>query len=957
MLGSTDESCCSSSLSLKSNLTRIETVPVSLSVSHHNNNNISDNNNNNNNISDINNDNHHSLPHPEEAKLSSRKQHYQREHQRLLIMHDTDRLDDKDVDPDDGLARLHDEAIPSLDTIRIDSTETNSPTSLAVNYTTSFATTKDLFCKAMECIHPSRFFRTIVRVYAERRFVLLWCLHSAATLIIATHFAIQKHAQKTDAIHISAPFRTANIWVPTIEFGLMHAGLFQLALIALTMARYTIANISSCNTILRQFVPLHHAPAMHIYLGYWVVTAVTIATIVFVLFFGTLCAHGDDSSCKKLTTEIMCTGYGIIASLLLIGGTSYLRHVIPYQVFYVVHHLVFPMYAITIAHTFDILQRNGTTHRSQTFKWFSAAVTYYVCDRAAMFLQHKYTTTIKGISAITTTTAAANDSYSRMLLVKVRRPALFTFQPGQYAFLRVPAIDKYDWHPFSIASNPSSGHLEFYMKVFGETTWTGKLWTLFNTQQERDAPPPLEIQIMGPYGTPFVHPSHSYSHMLAIGTGTGIVPLMSLYQQHVRHLLRLDPTAHFATLQDVRRKRHQRERASEARKGSLAQLLYRACVKRQQPQQKSASSHYLRKEFIRKSLSNQGEPSDTSLKHVRRTTRQLNDAAFDSARSMYTVVFMLFLPVLGAFAMGFTISWNFLPMSLYHGMVEFLFVLTILLQTSFGLIATFVWDGNSLWALVDVAFCAVAPAADVYWLRQSADNGRLHANEVILFCLHTGYLTLRLWAMVTKPNNNNYGADVGRHVPLERFDLVWVTRSASLVSEILPDIQAIWDRLVDAWGYDYAREACRISIYCTSREESAVDALRSELGEGSLWSAGAIHLVRPDLDQVLQDYTIDLIEEEQTSSQSMLAFCGSPALANTLHHCKISTDLVKAITGHKRHQMEFHAESYGEAKTRSTPTEPSPRLGGAKWISRRKHTSFSATKGGELGLMSCSEEA
>lgn len=875
-----------------------------------------------------NNDNHHSLPHPEEAKLSSQKQ---------LVMIPTR------------------ETIESIETLDCaDSTETNSPTGLARTSTTSFATTKDLFVNATEWIDPSRFFRTIVRVYAERRLVLLWCLHTSATLMIATHFAIQKHAQKTDAIPIKAPFRTAKIWVPTMEFGLMHAVLFQLALIPLTMARYTIAALSSCNTILRQFVPLHQAPAMHIYLGYWVVTAVTIATIVFVLFFGTLCAHGDASVCEKFTSEIMCTGYGIVASLLLIGGTSYLRHVIPYQVFYVVHHLVFVMYAITIAHTFDIMQRNGTTQRSQTFKWFSAALMYYVCDRAAMFLQQKYTTTIKGISAITTTTAAPNDSYSRMLLVKVKRPALFTFQPGQYAFLRVPAIDKYNWHPFSIASNPSSGHLEFYMKVFGDTTWTGKLWNLFNAQQERDAPPPLEIQVMGPYGTPFVHPSHSYSHMLALGTGTGIVPLMSLYQQHVRHLLRLDPTAHFATLKDVQRKRQQQERASEARKGSLAQLLYRACVQRQQ---KSASSHYLRKDFIRQSLSNQGELSDKSLKHARRTTRQLKDAAFDSAKSMYTVVFMLFLPVLGAFAMGFTISWNFLPMSLYNGMVETLFVLTILLQTSFGLIAVFVWDGNSLWALVDVAFCAVAPAADVYWLRQYADNGRLHANEVILFCLHTGYLTLRLWTMVTKPNNNNYGADVGRHVPLERFDLVWATRSASLVSEILPDIQAIWDRLVDTWGYEYAREACRISIYCTSRDEATVDALRSELGEGSLWCAGAIHLGRPNLDQVLQDYTIDLIEQEQTSSQSMLAFCGSPALASTLHHCKISTDLVKAITGHKRHQMEFHAESYGEAKTRSTPAEPSPRQGGSKRLSRRKHTFFSATDGGELGLMTSSEEA
>lgn len=271
--------------------------------------------------------------------------------------------------------------------------------------------------------------------------------------------------------------------------------------------------------------------------------------------------------------------------------------------------------------------------------------------------------------------------------------------------------------------------------------------------------------------------------------------------------------------------------------------------------------------------------------------------------------------------MGLTISWNFVPLpQLYDGMVEALFALTVLLQTAFGLIAIFVWDANSLWALVDVAFCLVAPFADLYWLRQYANNdgvaGRLPVNEVILFCLHTGYQTLRLWSMVTKSSiGDSSVADRNSGiVPLERLDLVWVTRSAALVSEIAPDIQAIWDRLVETWGYDYARQACRISIYCTSPDEAAVQALRSELGEGSLWRDGSIHLYRPDLEQVLQDYTIDLIEEQPSSSQSMLSFCGSPALAGTLHQLKVSTDLVKAITGHKHHAMEFHAESYGGSK-------------------------------------------
>mmetsp|Transcript_5289 Transcript_5289/g.10185 ORF Transcript_5289/g.10185 Transcript_5289/m.10185 type:complete len:84 (+) Transcript_5289:220-471(+) len=53
---------------------------------------------------------------------------------------------------------------------------------------------------------------------------------------------------------------------------------------------------------------------------------------------------------------------------------------------------------------------------------------------------------------------------------------------------------------------------------------------------------------------------------------------------------------------------------------------------------------------------------------------------------------------------------------------------------------------------------------------------------------------------------------------MERLDLIWITRSASLVSEIIPDLSAHWDRLVETWGEEYARQARRVSICCTSMD-------------------------------------------------------------------------------------------------------------------------------------------
>ena len=105
-----------------------------------------------------------------------------------------------------------------------------------------------------------------------------------------------------------------------------------MALIPLTMSRYSIAALSQ--SILNRFVPLNRALRIHIHLGYTMVGIVFWATIFFFIFFGTLCASGDEAFCDKFTSEIMCTGYGILGSLLIIGGTSYFRNNIPYEIFY-----------------------------------------------------------------------------------------------------------------------------------------------------------------------------------------------------------------------------------------------------------------------------------------------------------------------------------------------------------------------------------------------------------------------------------------------------------------------------------------------------------------------------------------------------------------------------------------------------------------------------------------------
>ncbi len=268
----------------------------------------------------------------------------------------------------------------------------------------------------------------------------------------------------------------------------------------------------------------------HIFIGYTLVILLFFSTVVFLMFFGVLCANGDQGFCDKFTSEIMITGYVMFVMFMAVGITSFLRFRIPYKVFYMFHHVVFIAYILTIMHTIDNVQRSQGG-RSQAFKWFSSSILLYVCDRAAMYMTQRYTTTIQ----LSQSYAIDSGNNERSVLLKAPRPSLFQFSPGQYVYLKIPSIDKYRWHPFSIASSPESDDLQFYIKVYDDKSWSGKLFAMMQSLERENAMRDMwhtgdgegcmnrvkiAMEVMGPYGTPLGN-KINYSHALLIGTGTG----------------------------------------------------------------------------------------------------------------------------------------------------------------------------------------------------------------------------------------------------------------------------------------------------------------------------------------------------------------------------------------------------------------------------------------------------
>jgi len=536
---------------------------------------------------------------------------------------------------------------------------------------------------------------------------------------------------------------------PPLEFGSMHAILFQMSLIPLTMSRYSIAALSATNNLFSKFIPFNRMMRIHIYLGYVMAAIIFIATMFFFAFFGILCASGEQDFCDKFTSEIMITGYAILGMILIVVATSYSRYYIPYEVFYVVHHLVFILFIVTIVHTFDVVQRTGERQRSQTFKWFSMTLLYYVTDRLAMHFHHTYRTKLLECSAIK---GNCSDN-SRMLILKLKRPPLFFFRPGQFAYLNISCLDKHQWHPFSIASGPGSPHLEFYIEIFGDGSWTDRLWKLL----EKDSTPSprcIEVHVMGPCGTGLAPSSSTattdFSHAVAIGTGTGafvrlidgvlqlsvvyvfllthilmfpflfagIVPILSLFKQHVRQIMRLAPNAYYQDLKVLQTQIQQVENAEEvSRSGSLMRQLVSStcrCTKYE------SLRHQSRTDSLRDSIQNsvmlrQQQGNTLSARELRVNLKEFKAAAYKTTRSfcesllvrglMYYpfdyfivsnssfssslarktdgVVLMGIMPVAGIGLIGFTISWNTVGVEIPTGWFEFLQAVRVILSLSY----------------------------------------------------------------------------------------------------------------------------------------------------------------------------------------------------------------------------------------------------------------------------------
>lgn len=73
---------------------------------------------------------------------------------------------------------------------------------------------------------------------------------------------------------------------------------------------------------------------------------------------------------------------------------------------------------------------------------------------------------------------------SKVTHLVIRRPPHFYFRPGDYVFVNIPAIAKYEWHPFTLSSAPEQEDY-MWLHIRGVGEWTNQLYGYFEKEQAR----------------------------------------------------------------------------------------------------------------------------------------------------------------------------------------------------------------------------------------------------------------------------------------------------------------------------------------------------------------------------------------------------------------------------------------------------------------------------------------
>ncbi len=259
-------------------------------------------------------------------------------------------------------------------------------------------------------------------------------------------------------------------------------------------------------TWLGHVVPVDEAVGFHRIVGH------TLFALCAVHGTATLVGYGRATKpfLAQLSSERALTGAALLLvfTVMWVCAWQIVRRSQRFELFYFTHLLYVVWFGLAIAHAPGILAASGL-------------------GLVGLGVELAVRATKRGKASVVVALQPLRSGVTR---VELRRPPGFAHHPGDYLFLRVPAIARHEWHPLTISSAPESAVLTVHVRSLGN--WSSELRRLAEAQRTTGPVRDLAAHLDGPYGSPTGHVFESRFAVL-IGAGIGVTPFASILESIV----------------------------------------------------------------------------------------------------------------------------------------------------------------------------------------------------------------------------------------------------------------------------------------------------------------------------------------------------------------------------------------------------------------------------------------
>lgn len=289
---------------------------------------------------------------------------------------------------------------------------------------------------------------------------------------------------------------------PTVTCKLRGAALnFNGALILVPMLRHLLGIIRQ--STIGGLVPVDEAIAFHKLVGHALMGFAAVHTVAHLLNYTTLP--------EAMTFYLFQTHAGLTGVLLLVVflvmcvcALEFVRRSGRFELFYFTHFGFVLWFILALMH--------GPVF----WQWVLLPVLGYVLERLIRFRRTHRAMPINAMAPLA----------SGVTRLELEIPETLRYQPGDYVFVKCPAVSRHEWHPFTVTTAPEeSGRLSVHVRGLGN--WTRKLNAVAKARAADPAAPAGVAYLDGPYGTPSTHIFASKVAVL-IGAGIGVTPFAAI---------------------------------------------------------------------------------------------------------------------------------------------------------------------------------------------------------------------------------------------------------------------------------------------------------------------------------------------------------------------------------------------------------------------------------------------